>query len=245
MNCWEVVEIFGRDKICNRLSIVKLKILILSDSLAAPRKSEKDNVTYSDLWVGKICNTYQSAKIFHVPIGHATSDVLLAQCKYWQPEDPDCVFFQCGLNDALPRVLKKYEAEFCAHHKILGRALQILLKRRAKKSLRNLRNITYVKPDLFQSNLQFMKDSFERAFFLGITSSNVLSYRNSLSAKQNIEQYNAIAENVFGANFIDLKDLKDSCFGEDKFHLSKKGHSEVARKVEILVNNLLPEFNEV
>lgn len=214
------------------------KILIMTDSLALARigKGEDKHVFYEETWpeLVKKCLPVDEFEIQRFSMGHASVSDIEKQLKYWRLYEPDVVIFQIGLNDALPRVLHKYELEFCEKYEYIGLKIKTYVNK-FPRLFRRLRNITYFSKEGFRQKILKLNKFFKNSYFIEMLY-NKESEPSHLPNyyKKNIDEYTHAMSNIEDIGLIRVNDILNSrndAFISDGFHLTASGHKIIAEKV--------------
>lgn len=215
------------------------RILILSDSLAAPRsKDGQALLTYEETWPFLLRDHFPSAEVIQLSVGHATSEDFAAQCPYWLPADPDIVFYQAGLNDILPRALHKHELEFAKQYPLLGRLIHRFVGRFDPK-LRRWRNISYLSERRILASLETIRSSFQNTYSISVVTVPGAVAPRFASVEDRAKAFNECAKDVFGEQFISLDEVGLDHLQADGFHLNNRGHKLVLSRVVPIVAALI------
>jgi hypothetical protein len=205
------------------------RVLILSDSLAAPRTvGNQVLVEFEKTWPTLLKTKHPDLELAQVSMGHATIDFVLAQCKYWVPFNPDIVIVQAGLNDCLPRALHKFEMEFIdkIDGTFVGRKLGSFVHKK-RFWLRKIRGINYTNERKFERNLQEFKKYFSNLVWVNLVFSEgkkLNQFPDKNEVKKNVSKYNSIIKSVFQDSIIDLSCVPEEFVLDDAFHLNHNGH---------------------
>jgi hypothetical protein len=210
---------------------MKKKILILSDSLALPRKYP-EVCNYEDTWPQIIKR--EGFEIHQVSIGGATSQDLLRQCHYHAAFNPDVVIVQVGIVDCAPRFMTKPELSMCRQIPFVGTKIINLIN---KPWIIKRRKITYVKHTNFSRNVMEISRCFKdvEVFFLGILPACDTYEKTLPGIKKNILQYNKILQK--NAKYLSLDHIDNSGIMSDFHHLNSKGHQLVYNKLRATILN--------
>ncbi|MFT7158452.1 MAG: lysophospholipase L1-like esterase [Parvicella sp.] len=208
------------------------KILVLSDSLAAPRSSEgKDVLKHYETWPYLLRESFTGIEVAQVSVGHATVDFVLAQCKYWLPFNPDLVIVQAGINDCIPRALHKYEIEILKKldRFYFGKKMSDQIHKR-RIWLRDKRNISYTCKAEFRKQVSGFKDHFNNVFFINMIydkNKNLRQFANKDQIKNTVDIYNSLIRHEYQTNLIDISGVPSDFVLDDGFHLNHTGHQFV------------------
>lgn len=207
-----------------------MKLLILSDSLAAPR-TQPESLSVDLIWPQLVRQRHGDIQVFQTSIGSATTTELVWQLQYWRGIDPDVAIMQAGLCDCLPRGLRRYELEFAKEY-FDGTCFEKYVKKAARK-LRGFRRIKYTSPKRFKENLAHFRRVFPRLYWIEIVPGTDAEEIRIPGHQKAIMDYNLIIREVFGERAISLEDIGESDLSIDRFHLNKKGHEKIYKKVLI------------
>ena len=206
-----------------------LKILVITDSLGLPRKSDDDLVPFEETWVNKL---KEKATVHQISIGGATIYQLYEQIKYNELFNPDLVLVQSGIVDCAPRAFKMAERQLLQSIPLVRNVFSKVSEKYGKK-IRNMRNISYTKPDLFKLYVQKIINDFKDkpVYFIGIVPAPLAYERKMKGITKNIEAYNSILKNASGDKFIETNDLSESGLLSDYHHLSVQGNQLLFEKI--------------
>lgn len=202
------------------------KVLILSDSLAAPRAVKEGWTKYESTWPKLLRDRFPDILFIQSSIGSATTSDLCYQTRYWQAAEPDLVIFQAGLVDCLPRALHQIEARLLGA--ILPRKVLEFLIFENAVFLRKIRNISYTNVEKFKSNLEFLKKVFPESYWIEILVGDGASSLRLPRYEARIVKYNSIVHEIFPSQVINNIGFTGDDFVSDGFHLSPSGHQKVA-----------------
>lgn len=213
------------------------KILILTDSLGVPR-TRPERLTDDACWVYRLvdegCDRFRF-RLSTVP-GLDSRQLLAMARLYHAAIGPDVIVLQVGIVDAYPRALKRIELSLLARLPgFLSRFFHALVKR-FYAPLVKLRNIHYVEPAEFRSNLLELRSLFPDTRFLVLPVAPATAeyrQRNPL-VEQSLADYNIILGEVFGAGFLAdcfAGELPEAVVTSDNHHLSERGNERVFEAV--------------
>ena len=132
------------------------RILIVTDSLGAPRDVNGEKIEYEDTWIYKLKNNYINSidvDVIFITINGLDSNQLLQltndKLKLY---NADLILFQFGIVDCAPRVLKNIEIKIISILRLSGLIKKIISKYHSKLS--NLRNIQSINIYEFEKNVK-------------------------------------------------------------------------------------------
>lgn len=213
---------------------MKLKILVITDSVALPRITP-EFTKYEDTWPELLRKAGHT--VYQCSIGGATSSQLRSQCAYYNNEcfDVDIVIIQCGIVDCAPRFLKRIEVEILKNIRYFG---PFIIQTLNKNWFRKLRNVTYTPKKLFRENIKAINDSFvdSTVFFINIIPSTEDYEKRLKGITNNINVYNQILEN--SVNVIDIKNIEYFGVMKDHHHLNFNGHQYIFDMISRQISNI-------
>jgi len=203
------------------------RVLILSDSLGLPRDNP-EFCSYEETW--PVLLKEQGFLLHQVSIGGATSGELLAQTFYHKMFKPDITIVQVGIVDCAPRFVTKYELAILKKMSFVGKWLLTLMN---KKSVRSLRNITYVSPSRFAYNIAEISKRLDHSeiYFLSILPASADYERVLTGVTSNISKYNLILKKACGEQYIDLSSIPLNGVMSDGHHLNAIGHAFITNEI--------------
>ncbi|TPG40084.1 SGNH/GDSL hydrolase family protein [Flavobacterium pectinovorum] len=206
-----------------------MRILFLTDSLSLPRKYEGGEVNYEDTYISLVREKYPQALICDFAMGGGRITDLLGQCFYYKQFKPDLVFIHCGIVDCAPR-------SFSLSEKLIIEKLRLRgITKLFDKRLRNLRNCTYTKKDLFLNTLLNIKRYFADVPLYSIGILQICDEYEKLvpGIKKNAGEYNKILS--ANTKFIDNDNFPIDAIISDFHHLNEKGHTLIFEKLKCIV----------
>lgn len=215
-----------------------MKVLFLGDSLGFPRpdRSILDDQTWCHL-VKKNMKSHPEFDFFFYMNGGAHTKSLLSHRKggYLAAYDPNIVILQVGIVDSASRALEERTLKFISSIPIVSQIVRKFIKK-FHRQLLSIRNIHYVYPDEFRSNLQELKKSFGEVRFIVIpitpATKDYIHFMPRI--KENIPKYNKILNEVFPGDVINEvyeRNAPEEVLLDDNHHLSELGHKLVAEMV--------------
>ncbi len=210
------------------------RVLIFSDSLAAPRNKLPDQILkYEETWPYKLRLEEPDSIVAQVSIGSATTEDILYQTQYWTGFNPDVVIFQVGLCDCLPRALHHLELEIVKQLPYAESMHKWIAKH--SRQLRDLRGIRRTKQDTFLDRVQELKRLYPQSYWLSILVDEMHPPMNFPGCADSVRQYNRAIEKVYSSRFLDLSDLHSDCFMSDGYHVNAKGHLDIWNRIQNIV----------
>lgn len=207
------------------------RILIVSDSLGAPRK-DAEIISYDETWVGQLSHYLQDInnEVICFTENGLSSGALLAHCKHKLTlYDPDMIIFQYGIVDCAPRVLTDREKLFFRMIGLTRPIHKIAHKYHAELSRkRNKTLYTIAQFENHVSNIYSIikEETSAKIFNIAIAPANDVYINKSPGIKKNIAQFNAVLKKYsdifieYNATFYDVQKI----FLPDAHHLNKDGH---------------------
>ena len=198
-------------------------ILVLSDSLALPRKNIKKEYVWSDLL------SNEGFDIEKHSFGHSILRQVIDQIPYHIDKKYDYIIVQAGINDILSRAFLLHEFYFFDYF-FLGRILRKMLLL-FEKQIRFIRNISYSKKVHIQNCLKklssYSQDNqiiYICPFFNNKLTSNNKRFRG-LNKRISYFSYNYSKEEFKKNQFhIICFSFLSECFDDDGIHLNEIGH---------------------
>lgn len=203
---------------------MKDKIIILTDSVALPRKHSKGLVLWEQTYVYRLKQLLQDYEIINLSIGGGSIKDIRSQINYYKVLDPTCVILHCGIVDAAPRAFGRIEME------VIKKMRLFRLTKPFVSFLRKYRSHHYANPTEFKKLLLEIKKEFNAPNFLaiGIVPSCVAYEKQLPNVTHSIDTYNRIlSENSF---FISMEDMPREGILEDHHHINELGQDFIFKK---------------
>lgn len=196
---------------------MKKKIIILTDSVALPRKLNQDFVRWEDTYIFKLKQHLNDYEVINISIGGATIGDLRNQVNYYKILKPDIVILQCGIVDASPRAFGRIEMEVIKKLKLFR------LTKPFVSFLRKYRAHHYTDLTNFEKKLIDIKKELKTTSFyaLGIIPSNSVYEEILPGVSKSIEEYNNILKQH--TIFISLDEMPKNGVLEDHHHINEVG----------------------
>ncbi len=222
------------------------RILIVTDSLGAPRFVNDEKITYNDTWVYKVISFYKKYNIEFISLTingldskkllQLTKDKLLLY-------EADIVIFQFGIVDCAPRVLKDFEIKLLSVVKMSLIARRIISKYHA--FLSNLRSIQKVELIEFTKNISQIYTLFNekntKVVHIPIAPACQQYIKKSPNVDKNINVYNEMIQKYtdlyLHTSYINCN--IETIFLKDLHHLNLSGHKILAKNVILSLKNIL------
>lgn len=201
-----------------------MRILVFSDSLSLPR-SQPETCLHEQTWPELLRK--KGYEVCLSAIGGATVKDLLKQTFYFQDRRYfDLVVVQCGIVDCAPRFAKRWELKILQS---LGKFGSWGMKLLNRKSIRNLRKLTYTSEKNYREGIQRLENAFDTpVVFVEILPASS-SYETQLpGVSKNIEVFNTILRS---RRHISMKDIPTNGIMSDHHHLSAEGHAYLADRI--------------
>ncbi len=204
---------------------MKRKIIILTDSVALPRKKKEDFIRWEDTYIFKVKQFLVDFEIINVSIGGATIVDLRNQVNYYKILKPQIVILQCGIVDASPRAFGRIELQLIKKLKLF-RFTKVLVS-----FLRKYRSHHYTNLKNFEKNLIEIKRELnpKSIYSLGIIPGNSEYERLLPGVTNSIKKYNNILKRH--TNFISLDDMPVLGVLEDHHHINEIGQEFIFNKI--------------
>lgn len=201
------------------------KILIITDSLSLPRKTNNGYVRWEDTYVYQLKLMNPKYEFIHIAIGGATILDLKAQLNYYEVLNPFIVILQCGIVDCSPRAFSKIEKELI---------IKFRLSRLTKpfvSILRRNRKFKYVSKNKFEKALIGFRIKLDTKNFFSLS---ILKAQKGYEEKlqgvsKNITEYNTILKKH--SELIDLDYLPVEGILEDYHHINELGHHYIKEQI--------------
>lgn len=200
-------------------------IIILTDSVALPRKHNKGIVSWEQTYIYRLKKHLKDYEIINLSIGGGSLKDIRNQVNYYKVLNPICVIIQCGIVDAAPRAFSRLEMDIIKKFKLFR------LTKPWVSFLRKYRSVHYVNPTEFKQLLKQIKNEFNNTYFftIGIIPSS-LDYEKQLpNVTKSIDTYNAILATY--SNFISLEEIPRDGILEDHHHINGLGHDFIYNKI--------------
>ncbi|MBM3163982.1 MAG: SGNH/GDSL hydrolase family protein [Bacteroidetes bacterium] len=201
-----------------------MRILVFSDSLSLPR-SQPETCLHEQTWPELLRK--QGHEVCLSAIGGATVQDLLKQTFYFQDRRYfDLVVVQCGIVDCAPRFAKRWELKIL---QALGKVGKCVIRLLNRKSVRNLRKLTYTSEKAFCDGIQRLENAFDAPVVFVEILPATSSYETQLpGVTKNIEAFNAILRSH---RHISMKDIPETGIMSDHHHLSSEGHAYLVKNI--------------
>ncbi len=210
----------------------KPKLLILTDSVSLPRKTEKGYVKWEDTYAYQLRQKYIEYEIILVAIGAATIKVLRDQINYYKVLNPEIVILQCGIVDATPRAYGRIEMELIKKLKLFR------LTKSTVSFLRKHRGHNYTSKNKFTKIIKEIKKSLNPNHFigLGILPSCEAYEKKAPGITRNINSYNTILKE--NSNYVNLSEIPRVGVLNDYHHINELGHDYIFTKLIEKLDNV-------
>lgn len=217
------------------------RLLILSDSLALPRK-EPEEVKLEDTWPF-LLKEKLGVQIIQSSIGGATSEDLLNQVFYYRSLDFDLVILQCGVVDLSPRAFLRHEISLFKRYRFSRLILKrITSNKKVVKEIRRVRKVSYTSVKQFRKNLSAIQKNFQAKVY-GITVPGNLKNYDAIvpGITEQIRMYNNVIREIFQENTIDISGFSYDELMADFHHLNRVGHLRLmeAIRAQLITNNVI------
>ena len=225
----------------------KQRVLIVTDSLGAPRSVDEEVINYETTWVYKITTllTQHNIEVVFMTINGLDSNGVLQLTKdKLLLYEPSIILFQFGIVDCAPRVLTNKEIMFFSIFRLSRIVKKIISKYHAFFS--SLRKLQYTDINAFKVNLEQIYELCYnqdiKIVHMPIAPACSKYEIKSPLISQNIKIYNNVIEKYTNEYLSDLYYCceKEKIFLKDLHHLNEEGHNVV---FNYLKNNLERIFN--
>jgi hypothetical protein len=204
---------------------MKKKIIILTDSIALPRKYNEGLVQYEDTYIFKLKESLTNYEIINLSIGGGSIKDITKQINYYKNLIPICVILHCGIVDAAPRAFGRIELE------VIRKLRLLRLTKPLVPFLRKYRAHHYTNCKEFEKKIIKMKKEFKTPCFfaIGILPSNSDYEKLLPGITKSINLYNQILSK--NTNFISVEDIAKNCILEDFHHINASGQLFLFKKI--------------
>ncbi len=205
--------------------LMKDKIIILTDSVALPRKHNKGLVFWEQTYICRLKHLFQNYEVINLSIGGGSIKDIRNQINYYKVLNPKCVIMHCGIVDAAPRAFGRIEMDVIKKMKIFRFTKPFV------SFLRKYRSHHYANPTEFKKLFLEIKKEFDAPNFLaiGIVPSCEAYEKQLPNVTNSIDTYNLIlSENSF---FISLEDMPREGILEDHHHINELGQDFIFQKL--------------
>jgi len=222
------------------------RILIVTDSLGAPRFVNNEKIIYNDTWVYKVISFFKKDNIEFIfltvngldsrKLLQLTRDKLLLY-------EADMVVFEFGIVDCAPRVFKDSEIKLLSFLKLSWIVRRVVSKYHAFFS--NLRAIQQVGLKEFTKNISQVYTLFNerntKIIHIPIAPACKQYVKKSPQIDKNINIYNEIIKKYTDCYLCEsYKDCDvETIFLKDLHHLNEQGHNLLADNVILNLKKIL------
>lgn len=199
--------------------------LVMTDSVALPRKYSDGIVNWNETYPNKLKKTLVNYEVITLSIGGASIIDLRDQVNYYKILKPHIVILQCGIVDAAPRAFGRIEME------IIKKLRLFRFTKPFVSFLRKYRAHNYTSPRLFEIKLGELKKELNADIFFGLEILPAYwEYEKKIPGiTQNITIYNNILKE--NSNLISLQDIPREGILKDYHHLNSIGQEFVFRRI--------------
>lgn len=207
----------------------KKRILVISDSLALPRKNPEETL-YEDTYPYMLKNDYE---VLQLSYGGGTIKEIVHQAHYYLSFNPDYIILQSGIVDCAYRAFPLIVDKGALYSNFLNLYRRIIAKLIKPRRLRNFFKFRYTQPDEFQNNLSLLKKEFSssKLIAIGIVNGSKEYEKVVPGISKSIDQYNELLKKYFPHGFIDLSEMGSECVMSDCHHINKQGHFYIYKKL--------------
>ncbi|MGK7390767.1 MAG: SGNH/GDSL hydrolase family protein [Candidatus Cyclobacteriaceae bacterium M2_1C_046] len=204
-------------------------ILILTDSVALPRKFNNEQVNWEETYIYKLQKNLPQYEVVSLSIGGASIVDILSQIKYYEILKAEIVILQCGIVDAAPRAFGKIEMALLKKLKLMRFSKPLV------NFLRRYRQHHYVSPTLFTKSLKIIKTRLNTAKFyaIGILPISKAYDKKAPGIKKSVEIYNNILKNE--SQYIDMEAIPENGILDDHHHINSVGQNFIYEKIREVI----------
>lgn len=206
--------------------IQKPIFLLLTDSIALPRKYDKGIVYWEETYIAKIKLAYPHYEVVNVSIGGASIIDLRNQLNYYKILQPEIVLLQCGIVDAAPRAFGRIEMDIIKKMKLFR------LTKPFVGLLRKYRAHHYASLRQFEFNLLALKETLHPKHFFALEIlPSCEAYEQILPGiTQSIAAYNKVLHKH--TTTIVLQDIPRAGILRDYHHINAVGQHYIFEQVQ-------------
>jgi lysophospholipase L1-like esterase len=226
-----VVDMVASDSIHS-----SVRILIISSSESLSR-IKPEYCAYDDTWPALLRRHFY---VYQMSVGGNTIDILMNQLKvYHMAFEPDIIITQAGINDCVPRTLRKRELKLLTSFGIGRWFLNTIIKKYSRK-IRAKRNITYTTPDNYRRHFDSIRQLFPKAHILPISILHPLPQHESIvnGLTKRVEEYNAILKALYPEGYVSIREIPAEGVMTDYIHFNPLGHTFIYNRVMELIKTL-------
>ncbi len=200
--------------------------LIITDSVALPRKYNAGTVVWSETYIAKIKSAYTNFEVINVSIGGASIKDLRNQLNYYKNLKPEIVLLQCGIVDAAPRAFGRIEMD------LIKKLRLFRLTKPFVTFLRKYRAHHYASVREFESLLlTLINELSAKQFFALAILPSCEEYEQLLPGiTKSITAYDTILKKH--THFIDLSKIPREGILNDYHHLNAIGHQYIYEELQ-------------
>jgi acyl-CoA thioesterase I len=222
--------------------------VVVADSLAMPRESDVEVITYSDTWPAILSSKQDRQVINYSERARDSFSLIDAQLNYeLKLARADLVILQVGIVDCMPRLFTKANKKIlsCLPYRVSQLIIKYRSKRRAKILSRQRSPRTYVSRKEFSENLNRFRRGIEentKILFIPIVTNSEKMDLKSPGHRDLVKDYNQIARDISGIVYLEkIEEQSLVCpadfFHEDGYHLSRFGNKEIALAIDRYINS--------
>jgi len=226
--------------------------MIITDSLGAPRK-ESEVVHFNETWPCMLFEYMQTNYGYYnfVYTQKALHSTELRRMVNMNLDlyDSEFVFLQIGIVDCARRVFSEKALRAISFFPLIRNVVRSIA-RKYHYQLTKLYKVTFVKPDVFRHNIDFVLNKFSHSkwiFVLPIVPAGSAQSKKSYKIIEQIETYNTLLKEVSSmhSNSVFLKSIYqsflpivDDNYMADGYHINKKGHAIIFKHIcnELLIS---------
>ena len=195
--------------------------LIMTDSVALPRKYSGGMVNWKETYPNRLKRILVDFEVITLSIGGASITDLRNQVNYYKILNPKIVILQCGIVDAAPRAFGRIEMEIIKKLRIFR------ITKPFVSFLRKYRAHNYTSPSLFEKSLLEIKKALntENFFTIGILPACKEFEQILPGITKNIFIYNNILKR--SSDMISVSEIPKEGIAHDYHHLNIIGHEHL------------------
>ncbi len=212
----------------------KLKIIILTDSIANPRSFPVEaSVSLEKTYPYLLRDEFPDSIFWQLSYGDRTTEDLANQAiSYLNDWEPDYIIVQSGIIDCRPEAFTQLQKSLI--NSFTGPFFRYLKKHMYNPRLIKYRNMRRVTPNSYKKTLKKLQFIFNDSKILISEVFCGFGYESARPGiKERIEEFNRINSQIYKDNVIKLHERLNSeaGFNADNFHLNEHGHLIVADEI--------------
>lgn len=199
--------------------------LIMTDSVALPRKYIGGIVKWNETYPSKLKAFLTDYEVVTVSIGGASITDLRNQVNYYKILNPKFVILQCGIVDAAPRAFGRIEMDFIKKMKLFRFTKPMV------SFLRRYRAHHYTSPTNFERTLIEIKKELNAQEFYAV---GILPISTEYERKlPGVKKYSQIYNNILKkhSSFISIDDIPPEGILKDHHHFNASGQHFIFNRI--------------